>query len=184
MMVLAATAACGDDETDPGGQEELEVITTVNLTLSAAGSMLIGTFRDIDGPGGTPSMTTNPNPLERNTTYMASLEILNETESPIEDVTMEIQEEAEEHQVFYEASSSFLTVMITDTEMDYTMNMEGQNLPVGLRATITSSGAGTGDLRVVLKHLPPIGGMPQKTGSNGINDGETDFDVTFSLTVQ
>ena len=39
--------------------------------------------------------------LTAGTTYDGTIELLNETETPAEDITEEVQEEADEHQFFY-----------------------------------------------------------------------------------
>jgi hypothetical protein len=36
---------------------------------------------------------------------------------------------------------------------------------------------------VILKHQPPEGGVPVKTMNSGINDGGTDVDLAFDITV-
>jgi hypothetical protein len=64
------------------------------------------------------------------------------------------------------------------------MNMERADLPVGLKATVTAASAGDGVLQVILKHQPPVNDQPVKTASSGVDDGDTDVDVGFDVTVQ
>ena len=188
ICLLATAVACGDDdETTPDDNEEEEVITTINLTLTATtGDVITASVVDMDGEGGADAVVTDPGPLTLGLDYSLSFELLNETETPAEDITEEIEEEAEEHQFFYVTTGDVITVEITDVESDYAMNMVGDDLPVGLAATVTATAAGPGTLRVVLKHLPALddGATIQKTGTNTINDGESDFDITFDVTVQ
>lgn len=186
---LACFAACGDDDPDPvNGGNPPEVITTVNLTFTPAGggTAIMASFRDPDGPGGDDPTVTDPSPLSLGTDYDLDLELLNESEVPTEDKTVEIQAEAEEHQFFFtgDAVGSAITVAYADVESDYATNAVGDDLPVGLRATVTTTSTGSGTLRVVLKHQPPINDTPVKTASSGINDGDTDIDVSFTVTVQ
>lgn len=183
LPLLLLPAACGDDEPVEDVDPE-EVITTVELTLTDGTETLTATWRDLDGEGPGDPVITPPAPLAAGTTYDLQLTFLNETESPAEDVTEEIQEEAEEHQVLMIPSSDFLTATPTDVESDYVANSVGDDLPVGLTWSVQTDAAGTGTLRVVLKHLPPVGGTPQKTADVGLADGGTDADVSFDLVVE
>ena len=54
-------------------------------------------------------MVTVSGPLAANTVYNGTMEILNELESPAEDVTEEIEEEADEHQFFFGVTNSIVT---------------------------------------------------------------------------
>ena len=180
-VVLAA--ACGGDDDPEVGENEEEFITTVNLTLTGGGDTITGTWSDPEGDGNDMPFDLSM-PLSLGTEYALSMEILNEAESPAEDITEEVREEAEEHQVFYVVTGNILTVEINDTETDYAMNNVGDDLPVGLTATVTPTAMGTGTLNIVLKHLPPINGAPQKTGTNTIDVGESDFDIVANVTVQ
>ena len=179
---LALVGACGDDDDPMTGENEEELITTVNVTLTGGGETITASWSDPEGDGNPVIM--DPMALTFGTDYALTMEILNESESPAEDIGEEIQEEAEEHQFFYVTTGDILNVEINDVETDYAMNLVGDDLPVGLTATVTATAAGTGTLNIVLKHLPPVNGTPQKTGTNTINDGESDFDITFDVEVQ
>ena len=182
--------ACGDDDpTEPGGNNPREQITTVNLTFTsstAAGtSSITASFRDPDGTGGNAPTVTDPGPFTLGTTYDLELQFLNESRDPPEDVTLEIQAEAEEHQVFFvgDAVGTALDIEYADKESDYAENT-GDDLPVGLRASVTATSTGSGTLRVVLKHQPPLNNAPVKTATSTIDSGGTDIDVSFDVTVQ
>lgn len=184
-------AACGDDEDpmtpDPSVNPE-EVITTMTVTLTpqGGGTPVVAVFRDVDGDGGMPATVTQPQPLTAGTTYDVAVELLDETKNPPEDITEEIEEEAEEHLFIYVVTGGVATVTITDRESEYPNgNMVGDDLPVGLEAELTATSAGTGSLQVVLLHLPPENGTPVKTPAVGLGDGfEEDINQTFQLTVQ
>ncbi len=179
--LVAVAAACSDDDDTDGAETDQELITSVNLILTSASETLMGSA-DLQDDG--TFAITSPNPLDANTDYAISFEILNEEEDPVEDVTEEIREEAEEHQIFY-VTTGDLSVVVTDTEADYENgNMEGDDLPVGLAATLTTSIAESATLRATLRHLPPVNGVPQKTANTVITDGESDFDLTFDITVE
>ena len=184
LAAMGLTVACGDDE-DTTNMPPPEVITTVNLTFMGASGNVAAQWLDADGDGGNDPVITQPGALTAGETYNLSVELLNETEDPAEDVTEEIREEAEEHLFFYVPTGDVITVAISDMESEYTTNAEGDDLPVGLAATVTASTTpGMGTLNVVLKHLPPVNGTVQKTAATTINDGESDIDVTFNITVQ
>ena len=185
--LLTMAVACGDDEeeTPMQGEGGEEVITTMNITLSDGMNTITGRFFDADGEGGAPGVTTDPGPLMAGTTYALEIELLNESEVPAEDVTEEIEEEAEEHQFFYEQTGDVVSVMIDDVESQYNMDATAPDLPVGLSAQVEAIAAGSGTLKIVLKHLPPANdGTILKTGNNDINVGSTDIEVTFDITVQ
>ena len=70
---------------------------------------------------------------------------------------------------------------------------DANGLPVGLAHTVDATTAGTAELQLMLRHLPPENDTAAKVasiaadfasgGSTGIG-GEVDADVTFPLTVQ
>ena len=191
LVLTGLLAACGDDDTDPMMEpvEEVELITTVALTFTNtadANDVVTAMTVDLDADGPNDPVITQPGPLTAGSTYELTFDILNEAESPAEDVTEEIREEAEEHRVFVSFSDdSFISATATDVESDYENgNQEGDDLPVGLVWSVDATAAGSGTITATLRHLPPIGGTPQKTPTVGPTDGETDFLVTFDITVQ
>jgi hypothetical protein len=71
-------------------------------------------------------------------------------------------------------------------------DMDANGLPVGLSNTITAA-AGTGQVTVTLRHMPPINGTAVKTStsadmvkSGGIDSigGTTDATMTITATIQ
>lgn len=176
-IAFLALSSCGNDDdcVDCGGGEE--VITTLNLTLTpTTGDVVTMSFQDLDGDGGNDPTITNGT-LQANMTYTGSIEVLNESESPAEDITAEIMTEDDEHQFFFVIGSSLnLTVAYGD--------QDGNGNPLGLATTVTTTDASSGSLTVTLRH------QPDKTAS-GVSDGditnaggETDIEVTFDVTVQ
>jgi hypothetical protein len=98
----------------------------------------------------------------------------------------EIREEAEEHKLFFTGTAigAAVTHAYADKESDYGANAVGDDLPVGMKNTVTATAAGMGTLIVTLKHQPPVNGTPVKSATSTIADGGTDLEVTFQLTVQ
>ncbi|MEM9461267.1 MAG: hypothetical protein AAGF11_44295 [Myxococcota bacterium] len=206
VAALASLGGCdedSDDHDDHGHNHETEVFTTVrlNFTPQSGGAAVIAMFIDPDGDGGM-SGSADALVLAVDETYDLRLEFLNELEEPIEDVTLEIQEEAEEHQVFIRGTAvegpatmtnpdALVVHAYADTELSYGANAVGEDLPVGLANTIATRAPGTGTFAVMLRHLPELNGEPRKEpdlasvmASGEALPGEVDVDVEFELTVQ
>ena len=187
--LLTLHSACGDVDEPNTQQDEQEIITTLKVTFTpmGGGAAVIAQLKDADGEGGAAPVITNPT-LAAATTYTVTLEVLNETVPSTDeefDITKEIKEEAQEHQFYFtgDALGGLLTHAYADKESDYTENT-GSDLPVGLKSTITTSAAGAGKLIITLKHQPPVNDKEVKTDSSTINDGGTDIEATFEVTVQ
>lgn len=192
---LLTSCSSDDDNPDPVNEEEL--ITRVEVTLAADGEEDVileysdegGLGHDHDHEGeetagedehdhegeGTASA-----PLKPNTTYTGSITLWNESVSPVENVTDEIENEADEHQFFYQAVNGLdiTNIGYADAESDYIADGP-EDLPVGLEFTITTGAVGHGDLRVVLRHQP----MKPNTGLEDAG-GETDMDISFHVHIE
>ena len=57
-------------------------------------------MEDLDGDGANPPIVSTDT-LAANTSYDGMIELLNESTSPAEDVTSEVQAEGEDHQFFF-----------------------------------------------------------------------------------
>jgi hypothetical protein len=179
LTLLLASAlfifnSCEKDDHDH--DHEGELITTLTYTLTdTAGNTVTLAFQDLDGDGGNaPTITTDT--LMANMTYTGSLSLQNESESPVEDITAEIQTEAAEHQFFFESTVAGLSVAYGDTDAN--------NNPIGLSTTLTTGAAGTGNLTIVLVHQPDKTASGVATGDRTNAAGETDIEVTFNVVVQ
>lgn len=168
-LVFTACSDDHDDDHDHGDDEEL--ITTVIYTLTdGTNPDVVLQWQDLDGDtGNDPTITSGT--LMANTTYTGSIQLLNETESPAEDITVEVRAEADEHEFFYTPNSVNLSVTKTDND--------GTN-PLGIETELVTGTASTGTLTVILKHEPtkPNDGTAAGAG------GSTDVEVTFPITVQ
>jgi hypothetical protein len=166
-------SSCDDDPVIPN---EEELITTVNYTLtSTAGDVVTLQFLDLDGDGGNAPVITGGT-LTANTSYSGSMELLNESEDPSEDVTEEIMEEDDEHQFFFATTVAGLTVDYADTD--------GNSDPVGLASTVTTGDAGSGTLTVILRHEPDKGASGVSDGDITNAGGSTELEATFPIDVQ
>ncbi|OEK03362.1 type 1 periplasmic binding fold superfamily protein [Roseivirga sp. 4D4] len=176
LLVMALIiSACDSD--DPEMINEEELITTLRVTFtSQTNPTVTATFRDIDGPGGNDPEIINPT-LAANTTYTVAVEFLNEEESPAEDITLEVAEEDDEHQVFFVIGTG-LNATYAYTDQD------GNGNPLGLAGTFTTAAAGAGNLTVTLIHEPDKTAANVSSGDPTNAGGETDIEVTFNVTVQ
>ena len=172
IPVIFSTSCSNDDA--PVNEEE--VITTVTTTLVGGGQTITLTSRDLDGDGpNTPVITVSGN-LTAGTTYTGSTTFLNELESPAEDITVEVEEEGADHQVFYQLPSSIGTVTYTDTDAN--------GRPIGLNFTLVAGTSGsTGTLTVTLRHLPNKTASGVSGGDITNAGGNTDAAVSFSVAV-
>ncbi len=187
---LATLAACDD-----GGEgTENEVITTVTLTVtpSAGGAAVTAGSDDPDGDGGA-APTITPLTLAPGS-YTATVRFQNKLEDPPEEITDEVRDEGGEHQIFFTGTavdgpaSTHAGAAVTHAYADTDPN----GLPIGLSNTFVAV-AGTGQLTLTLRHLPPLNGVAVKTSAaaeqvktGGIDalGGSTDATVTITATVQ
>lgn len=170
MLFPLVFTACDSTEPDEGPGEE-ELITKITLTLTAGGNTVTASANDPDGDGNNFQIDTIN--LASGTTYTGSIALADEINN--EDITEEVEEEAEEHQFFYTvggAAANRVTVTITDEDAN--------GLPIGLAFTVAVSAgeAVNGTMRVVLGHYDD----DPKNGTD-LSD-ETDVDVTFPIRVQ
>lgn len=163
--------ACSDDDTPEMVHEE-EVITTMTITLTPEdGDPVTLKIYDEDAEGDTDPVNTVSGDLIAGLVYTGSIELLNETEDPAEDITEEIEEEDEEHQFFYASDG-------LDVTFDYG-NFDVNDNPLGTAFTLTANDAGTGTLTFTLKH------EPKKPNDGSLEDagGSTDITATFDVTI-
>lgn len=180
LLILALIfTGCSDDDDSPAPVNEEEVITTmtIRLTPSGGGTEITLKTQDLDGEGGNePNVTVSGN-LTAGTTYNGIIELLNETETPAEDITEEVQEEADEHQFFYTIGTG-LDVTTTYEDED------GDGNPIGVEFTLTANTASSGDLTFTLRHEPNKSASGVADGDITNAGGETDIEETFSISVE
>ena len=166
-------ASCKKDNDDPQPDEDNEQITTVTYLLTPAAGSAAGTatvtWRDLDGTGGNAPTIGTLN-LKPNTTYTGALTLLDETKNPVVVTSDEIRKELDDHLFFFETTPASL-LGITRTDKD------SKNLEVGLATRVVTTAAGTGNLKVTLRHQPG-------TKNGTFAPGDTDIEVTFPVTVQ
>lgn len=192
LSLALLAAGCGHD--DGHSHDENELITTVVLTFTpqAGGDPIVATFDDPDGDGGDAPTVDDIELAEGN--YDTTVVFENGLEDPPEDITEEVADEAQEHQIFFTGeavdgpASDNPGAPLAHSYADKDLN----GLPIGLENTITAS-AGSGGLTITLRHLPALSGAPVKTeeiaaevreGGFAAIGGSSDAQVSFSVTVQ
>ena len=171
--LLASTlvfASCSDDDNTPDEVNEEEVITTLTVTLDSGTDQIVLQYQDLDGEGSDPAVITVSGTLSANTVYDGSIVLLNEIEG--ENITEEVEEEADEHQFFYTVGSGL------NVTTDYN-DADSMGNPVGLSFILSTSDASSGALTFTLRHEPNKPNDGLETAG-----GETDIEVTFDVTVQ
>ena len=174
IFATALIFSCSsDDDSTPEPVLEEEVITTMTITLTADGQAdVILQTQDLDGDGPDLPVLTVSGDLSSNTNYSGSITLLNETEDPAENMTLEIEEENLAHQFFYSVGSGL------DAETDYNdADFEGN--PLGLDFVLSTYSASSGSITFTLRHEPNKPNM-------GLEDagGETDIEATFNVSIQ
>lgn len=180
LMALLVFNGCKKKKEDPTPpQNEEELITTVKLkvknTLLSSDSTEV-VWKDTDGDGGN-APTIGALTIQANSFYSAYLTLLDESKSShVHDITEEINNEKEEHQFFYQATGNMSNFAYVDKDAN--------NNPVGLQFSFQTGAAGSGTLKITLRHKPNKSATGVSSGDITNAGGETDIEVTFPVTIQ
>ena len=194
IVALAMLGACDSVEDGNETENEEEVITTVVLTFApnGGGADVVATWADPEDDG---NPVIDAITLSDAEDYTLSVEFFNELEEEPEDITEEIADEDDEHQIFFTGSAVQSPATGANAEAVVTQmydDMDGGGLPVGLENTITTDATGSGTFTVTLRHLPPesgeavkVDGLAEDVAAGGLASiaGDTDISVDFDLTV-
>lgn len=160
---------CKDSADDLTPDDENELITSVTLNFkeSVSGATTSFSYKDADGDGGKAATQFDTISLKPNLSYILTVQFLDESKSPVVDLTKEINEEKEDHLVIFTPSpASLLTYTYGDKD--------NNNFPIGLTGTAKAGAAGTGKLKIQLRHQP---GVKNGTASPGSDDVMLDFNL-------
>lgn len=175
VIIGLSILSCKKDDPDIDEGEELITTLTYQLTPQNGGDAVVLSFQDLDGDGGNAPVVSGGT-LAVNTTYTGTVKVENGSVDPVENITEEVEAEAEEHQFFYVPSNLNLTVDYTDTDAD--------DNPIGIGTTLTTGEASTGTLKVVLRHEPNKSADGVNQGNIGNAGGETDIEVDFDIVIE
>lgn len=181
LLVIAFIAtitlnSCSKDD-NPTPVNEEEVITTLEVKLVSGNSTVTLLSKDADGEGPGEPVVTVSGSLLADVEYTGTIKLLNETESPAEDVTEEVKEEAKDHQFFYSVTNDIATFTYDDKDAD--------NNPIGLEFKMkTINETKTGKVTFTLRHEPNKGATGVSGGDITNAGGETDIQVSFDVNVE
>jgi hypothetical protein len=176
LISVFTFSSCSNDE-DPIAVNEEEVITTVTTTLRAGSQTVTMTSRDLDGDGPNAPVITVSEDLLVNTTYTGTVSFLNESVTPVDDITLEIEEEGVEHQLFFQAPTAIGAFTYTDADVS--------GKPIGLTFTLkTGSTSATGNIVVILRHEPIKNAEGVASGNIANAGGATDAQITYPVQVK
>ena len=177
IIAMASFSSCSSDDDVLTPVNEEEVITTITATFTpqTGGTPIILKSQDLDGDGPEAPVLTVSGDFTTGMTYNGTVTFFNELANPVEDITEEVQEEGDEHQIFFQENG---VGNITYTDEDVNGN------PIGLNFTFEASEtAASGNFTITLIH------EPNKT-AQGVSDGDitnaggsTDAIATFSVNV-
>ena len=166
-LVVLLVNSCSKD--DPDGINEQEFISNVIISVTSPD----GTLQTIDWDLSETNMETIN--LKVNSNYNVGLSFENRSDpTDIEDVTLEIIDEADEHQVFFEFAD--VSVDVTSASDDTKDGSRG----VLLKSVWNASSTGSGIVRVYLIHQPTNFNATTREGLGGFNDVAIDIPVTIS----
>jgi len=165
---------------DPIPVNDQEIITKlsihfqeIDLSDSPIGTSLVYSWVDSDGDGGNDPVVDTII-LKPSARYKAALEVLNESISPVVDITEEIISEGPSHQFFFIVEG---TTQITFQYADTDINQQ----PIGIKTTVETGSESIGKVKVILRHLPEKSATGVSTGDITHAGGETDFESVPSF---
>jgi hypothetical protein len=182
-LVAALTfSSCSNDDDNPAppvNEEELITTITAIYTPVGGGTAITLQYKDLDGEGANAPVITVSSTFEKNKTYNGTVTFKNEAANPVEDITPEILEEGDEHQLFYQKTGT-LNAFTYGTA---TSNFDKNGKPVGLQSVFVTTGAASGNLTITLRHEPNKSGANVAAGDITNAAGSTDAEVSFPISV-
>lgn len=197
VMIALSLSACKKEETPAPAApnptppaNESELITTMKVMLhdTTTHTSIVYTFSDLDGDGGNPAVFGGTNQsdsiiqITKNHVYECSILLLDQSKNPVDTISNEVLDEANDHMFFFNAltpTGNPYSVYLTGsmTTVKYT-DLDANNRGIGLKTLwIAPSMAMTkSPLVIELKHQPNA-----KNGTYA--PGETDVQVPFKLQV-
>ncbi len=195
MLGTTFTACKKDKKEDPAPQQpappanQAELITTMKVTLHDTTTHTNTTyvFSDLDGAGGNPATFGNSGAdsvinITANHVYEATILLLDESKSPVDTISNEVEEEGADHMFFFNSIAptgtpynTYLSGSMTNIKY---LDLDANNRGIGLSTewTAPSMMMAKSPLTIELKHQPSV-----KDGSYA--PGETDIQVGFKLKV-
>ena len=178
LLIITLLPSCKKDEPGASGPpaNEEELITTVRLHFHSVGGAehKHWTYRDIDGPGGNDPVV-EVDSLSSDSVYHVEIDVLDESASPADTITAEIEDEGADHQFFFQPSGVNIAVAYDDADVN--------GRPIGLRSIWTVGASGSGTMLITLRHEPDKTAPGVTNGDISNAGGETDIAVDFTPVV-
>jgi hypothetical protein len=179
VTALTISSCSNDDEPVLVNEEELITTVTAIYTPVGGGTAITLQYKDLDGEGANAPVITISSAFAKNTTYDGVVTFKNELANPAEDITPEIVEEGDEHQIFYQKTGT-LNAFSYGTA---TNNFDKNGKPVGLQSVFVTTGEASGNLTITLRHEPNKSASNVSAGDITNAAGSTDAEVSFAISV-
>jgi len=176
LALVSSFTSCSDDD-DPAPVNEEELITNLTLTFTNTtnpGDVVLMSSVAPDGLEDGLSTETIIGSFTPGASYALTIGLLNESESPAEDVLNgDIIPEADEHFFVYAVNGLNLTMTRDASDID---GPDGSKL--GVNTTWIAGASSFGNLQIRLIHEPSTVDDSDEFGS--ATGGSEDFNITFS----
>ncbi len=172
------TACKKDPVTGPVVTEE-ELITTIKLTVTDSNNVSKSFVYKIEnGFGSTTqgSIRIDTIKLAPSYTYTYTLDVLNESEDPAEDVTSEVISEKDEHLFFLASNPATGAGALNQSDG----NVDNGGHPFNQSGKLTTGLSGSGTFTVTLLHQP----TDKHGNSTAATGGETDAEAIYPVMLQ
>ena len=170
FTLLFTQSSC--KKTTPPDPNEEELITTFKIIFTDSNGTkpnIEAIYKDLDGDGGNNPSVFNTIRLQSNTTYNATILLLDESKTPVDTISNEVLEEGNEHLFCFTPTNTNTTIVRTDKDIN--------NLVIGLRSKWITGTASNGTTQIVLRH------QPDNTKNGNCNIGSSDIDLTFQTII-
>lgn len=178
LLIASVVFLTSCEKDDPEHIHDGEVITTLEVTVTnqADNSKIVYEFEaeheDHDDHGNDHD-AHEAIELDRNATYTFEVRFLNESDPDnIEDITEEVIEEADEHQVFFELEGTSITITAAADDAK-----DSNNNPLYIKTVWETTTAGEIDVIAYLIHEPTSKTGNSRDDFGGSVDAEAEFEA-------
>lgn len=169
VMVLAILLIYSCNKDDPDAVNQQEFISNVVLVIDSSDGSKQTIDWDISEQN---NQTIN---LKAIRDYNVEISFLNTSDpSDVDNITLEVIQEADEHQVFYDFAE--VSVNVNSATNDTKDTGRG----VLIKSVWNASSSGTGIVRVYLIHQPTDFSATTREGMGGFNDVAIDIPITIT----
>ncbi len=159
---------------DDHNHSDHDSINRVIYELKSATDTVSFSFNDPDGDGGTAPVIAGGT-LKANKNYTGSIKLFTLHDGQYEELTSEILAEGTKHQFFFTSTVAGIVVSYDDKD--------ASNNPIGLSNKVQTGSAGSGVLKLILKHEPNKSAAGVSGGDMTNAGGETDAEISYPITV-